>query len=306
MAPQPSSRVIQQSDSAASPMTELQILSPDGQNRQFPLQGERISVGRAATAELSFPDDNGLSRQHLAIERDGEGWSVRDLGSKNGTVLNGVRVTEKTRLNPGDRITAGHLILIYDTAGAKAAKPVVLFDALDPGTADTGATIIYIHYPESRDAAAALAVNQVSALIRAGNELAGNRPLQELFPFILDLSIQAVNADRGVLLTLEDGELVVRFNRGDGFHISTAVARPGSQYRRIRSGSATPPLTMRCARGSIWKQNTRTLMAVPLQTRDQIIGIIYVDSPSLSREFTRDDLNLLTVMANVAANRIER
>ena len=46
-------------------------------------------------------------------------------------------------------------------------------------------------------------------------------------------------------------------------------------------------------------------MAVPLQTRDQIIGLIYVDSPSLLREFTKDDLNLLTVMANVAAIRIE-
>jgi len=58
-------------------------------------------------------------------------------------------------------------------------------------------------------------------------------------------------------------------------------------------------------RKSIVEQNIRTLMAVPLQTRDQIIGLIYVDSPSLLREFTKDDLNLLTVMANVAAIRIE-
>ncbi len=54
------------------------------------------------------------------------------------------------------------------------------------------------------------------------------------------------------------------------------------------------------------EQNIRTLMAVPLQTRDQIIGIIYVDSPSLLREFTKDDLSVLTVMANVAAIRIEQ
>ena len=46
-------------------------------------------------------------------------------------------------------------------------------------------------------------------------------------------------------------------------------------------------------------------MAVPLQTREKIIGIIYVDSPSVQREFMKDDLNLLTVMANVAAIRIE-
>ena len=133
----------------------------------------------------------------------------------------------------------------------------------------------------------------------------GNRPLPELFPFILDLSIQAVNAERGVLMTLESGELVVQANRGEGFRISTAVRdrvlNTGVSVL-VRDTSIDDALR---ERRSIVEQNIRTLMAVPLQTRDQIIGIIYVDSPSLLREFTRDDLNLLTVMANVAAIRIE-
>ena len=47
------------------------------------------------------------------------------------------------------------------------------------------------------------------------------------------------------------------------------------------------------------------MIAVPLQTNDRVIGLIYVDSPDLIREFTREDLGLLTVMANVAAIRIE-
>ncbi len=46
-------------------------------------------------------------------------------------------------------------------------------------------------------------------------------------------------------------------------------------------------------------------MAVPLQTKDRTIGLIYVDSPSIARVFKEDDLNLLTVMANTAATRIE-
>ena len=54
---------------------------------------------------------------------------------------------------------------------------------------------------------------------------------------------------------------------------------------------------------SIVEQKVRTLMAVPLQTKDQIIGLIYLDSPFFIREFTVDDLNLLTVMANTAAIR---
>jgi serine phosphatase RsbU (regulator of sigma subunit) len=46
-------------------------------------------------------------------------------------------------------------------------------------------------------------------------------------------------------------------------------------------------------------------MAAPLQTKDDVIGLIYVDSPSLVREFTSEDLSMLTVLANVAAIRIE-
>ena len=57
---------------------------------------------------------------------------------------------------------------------------------------------------------------------------------------------------------------------------------------------------------SIVSQNVRTLMAVPLQTDTQVLGLIYIDLAHPFREFTIDDLNLLTVMANVAAIRIER
>src|SRR6202142_2727033 len=112
-------------------MKVIQIFSPDGQNRFVPLEAERISLGRSSAAELSFPEDNGLSRQHLALERDGDGWALTDLGSKNGTMLNGARVTGRMPLKPGDRITAGHLVLVYGGAKARAQEPVVVFDRRD-------------------------------------------------------------------------------------------------------------------------------------------------------------------------------
>jgi len=56
---------------------------------------------------------------------------------------------------------------------------------------------------------------------------------------------------------------------------------------------------------SISEQQIQTMMAVPLQTEDRVIGLIYVDSRSFIRSFSPDDLNLLTVLANVAAIRIE-
>jgi phosphoserine phosphatase RsbU/P len=293
-------------------MKELQILTPDGQNRFIPLSADRISLGRSSAAELSFPDDGGLSRQHLAIERDGDGWALRDLGSKNGTMLNGAKVNGRMALKPGDRIAAGHLILIYDGSSSQIRQPVVVFDPREETEDQTASSTVITHLDgviKSEDGvgeAQTMAASHVSALVRAGNELAGNRPLPELFRFILDLAIQAVKADRGVLMTAENDNLTVQANQGEGFRISTAV-----RDRVLNSGLSilvrdTSIDDAFRERRSIVEQNIRTLMAVPLQTRDKIIGLIYVDSPSLTREFSKDDLNLLTVMANVAANRIEQ
>ena len=292
-------------------MKELQILSPDGKNRVIPLDGDRICLGRATTVELSYPNDSGLSRQHMALERDGDRWTAVDLGSKNGTTLNGHPLTAKTVLKSGDRIMAGHLILICDGSVSRPSNPVFVFDASDPSDGISSTTVITSLEgimradADTKGKGQGLASAQVAALIRAGNELAGDRPLPELFRFILELAIDAVKGDRGILLTLENDELVPKANRGEGFRISSTV-----RNRVLQTGASVLVCDTAADEGlraqqSIVGQNIRSLMAVPLQTGKEIIGIIYIDSPSILRQFTADDLNLLTVMANVAAVRIE-
>jgi len=287
------------------PQRELQILSPDGQTRIVPLDCERISLGRSSITELCYPDDSGLSRQHLAFEKQGDDWLIRDLGSKNGTLLNGVRISSPQVLTPGDRVTAGHLILVFDSATLRAARPVVFFDDAGESGHSTSSTVISGLEAVIQDAAKPEAGSaHVSALIRAGNELAGERPLPELFRFILGLAMEGVQAERGVLMTLEDDQLVIRANKGEGFRISSAVRDRVIQGASILVRDTSLDDAFK-ERRSIVEQHIRTLMAVPLQTQNKIIGLIYVDSPGLVREFSRDDLGLLTVMANVAANRIE-
>ena len=147
---------------------------------------------------------------------------------------------------------------------------------------------------------------QMRALIRAGREFAGHRPLDELFQVIMDLSVEAVLAGRGVLMTLEKGGLLeVRAHRGDGFKISNTVRdRVLNEKASLLVRDAQIDQALR-EHMSIVEQKVRSMIAVPLQTNDRVIGLIYVDSPHLIREFSREDLNLLTVMANVAAIRIE-
>jgi len=284
---------------------ELLVHTPDGATRPLVLDRERFTLGRSSSNELCYPEDAGLSRQHLALERDGDTWIVRDLGSKNGTFVNGVRVTGPHPLGQNDRVTAGHLALDF---GQKPLAPagdqtVVFIEAAAPAT--SGSTVatslkgVLSHEKEIEGGP------QMRALIRAGRELAGNMPLAELFKLIMNLSVEAVGATRGVLMTIEGDDLVVQAALGEGFRISRAV--------RDRVINEKTSLLVRDARldeafadrMSIVQQQIRSMLAVPLQTDDRVIGLIYLDSPHFIHEFSKDDLSLLTVMANVAAIRIE-
>jgi phosphoserine phosphatase RsbU/P len=289
---------------------ELLIQCPDGQMKTVPL-ADRVSVGRSSAAELCFPEDAGLSRQHFAIEPDGDGWSVQDLGSKNGTFVNQIPLKGRLLLTPGDRISAGHLTIVYSPESAQAAPGVVTVEGGDPSAEVSSATVVTslagalanpaLAFP----GAGAKAPKSMQALIRAGQELTRNQKLSELFPVILDLAIEAVNAQRGVLMILDNGGLVPKAHKGEGFRISTAVR---DRVLREKTSVLVRDTQMDDAfkeRLSIVEQRVHTMMAVPLQTKDEIIGLLYVDSPFVLREFTADDLSLLTVMANVAAIRIE-
>lgn len=66
----------------------------------------RMLVGRAPNSDCVVPEGC-VSRKHAQLWRDGERWYVRDLGSRNGTRVNGVRVIEATEVRPGDRVSLG-------------------------------------------------------------------------------------------------------------------------------------------------------------------------------------------------------
>lgn len=284
-------------------MPDLSIVTPDGKSTPVKLSSPRMALGRSATNELSFPEDNGLSRQHLVFEKDGEQWRVLDVGSKNGTVVNGKRIDCPTALKAGDQILAGHLTMVFDApTGRKFERTVVVFDGREERTRSATFATDLTHAITSDKPVAA---SRMEALIRAGRELAGHRPLDELFTLILDLAVEAVKGERGVLLTLEGDALVPRAARGENFRISSGVRdRVLNEKESILVNDVQSNEAFR-AMHSLVQQQVRMLMAAPLQTKDDVIGLIYVDSPSLIREFTSDDLSMLTVLANVAAIRIE-
>lgn len=290
---------------------ELVIRNIDGKTVTLALDRDRIGLGRSSVNELCYPDDAGLSRQHLALTRVDGQWFAEDLKSKNGTLLNGVRLEKPMPFRMGDRISAGHLTIEFAGAEADVARTVVFVEhgeSFSTSSTTVVASLDAVLGPQVDDMNKTYVMQgspQMRALIRAGRELAGHRPLEELFPLIMDLSVEAVCAGRGVLMTLEGEELQVRAHRGDGFKISNTVRdRVLKEKASLLVRDAQLDQALR-EQMSIVEQKVRSMIAVPLQTNDRVIGLIYVDSPHLIREFSREDLNLLTVMANVAAIRIE-
>jgi hypothetical protein len=68
--------------------------------------GGRHVIGRAPGCDCLVTDDL-VSRRHAEVRRDGDRWMLRDLGSRNGTRVNGVRVVEPVEVRPGDRVSLG-------------------------------------------------------------------------------------------------------------------------------------------------------------------------------------------------------
>jgi sigma-B regulation protein RsbU (phosphoserine phosphatase) len=291
---------------------ELTISGPEGSRRKFELTNGRVSLGRSPDNQLAYPDDPWLSRSHLAFEFDGHCWFVRDCASHNGTVVNSEAIKAPHRLKGGDRIYAGHLVI--EVSDQEVTTQIVSFVQRGPATSERGMTIVTSldkaltkaaqHSPEHSEGSLQTP-RVVQALIRAGQELAGHRPLPELFSVILDLALSAMKATRGVILTLEEQGLIVRASKGEGFEISTAV-----RDRVLRERCSLVIADALSDEGfreqiSIRKHRVRSVMAVPLQTGDRVIGLIYLDNGDVVRTFGRDDVELLTVLANVAGIRIE-
>ncbi len=74
--------------------------------QEFELTGDEMVLGRANDADISIPDTS-VSRKHVRFRQMADGWAVQDLGSGNGTLLNGEPVQEETPLRPGDSIVVG-------------------------------------------------------------------------------------------------------------------------------------------------------------------------------------------------------
>jgi DNA-binding CsgD family transcriptional regulator len=80
----------------------------------FSLGDQSMSVGRSQESDIALEGDRGVSRLHARLE----GWCITDLGSRNGTFVNGSRITAPTALRPGDEVRIGGWRLVFTAQSA--------------------------------------------------------------------------------------------------------------------------------------------------------------------------------------------
>ncbi len=91
---------------AARPAAKLICSAGPASGQEFPLSGDEVTIGRAADATVSVPDTS-VSRKHALLRKTEDGWAISDLGSGNGTQVNGETLTDEQALAPGDVIVLG-------------------------------------------------------------------------------------------------------------------------------------------------------------------------------------------------------
>ena len=80
---------------------------------RVPLSGDRLTVGRDPSNDVALPDDPTVSRRHAVFEQLPGGWWIRDLGSTNGTFVNGSQVVEERPVFDDDEVRVGDSRLVF-------------------------------------------------------------------------------------------------------------------------------------------------------------------------------------------------
>jgi FHA domain len=101
----------------------------EGTRERIPLVGERITLGHAEANDVPIPSDRTVSRVHAVLERIAGRWCVRDLGSRNGTFVNGERIWTERPLADGDEVRIGTIRMLARLEASQAVEGTIGADA---------------------------------------------------------------------------------------------------------------------------------------------------------------------------------
>lgn len=288
------------------PRAEVTVYSPLFSPFRQPLQATPVSIGRASDCGIPIKDRY-LSRKHAELIAVGTGWMLKDLGSANGTYLNGERVERDLPLRAGDRIRLGDTEIVFEAVEQNTDRMVAI------SSKPVSATIaIPLHEIESQPTSSG-DVARLMTLNLLARELIEDRPMKELFGFILDRVMKHLRPSRAALvLVSEDGTSFrqVEIRRQDEtddseLQISQTLLTEVVEERKALAFVDVMDDEKLSRAQSIILQGIHSILCAPLTIGDDVVGLLYVDFLFTQRSISEDDVRLVAQIARFAATKLE-
>jgi transcriptional regulator with GAF, ATPase, and Fis domain len=280
----------------ANEALRLFVKGPGRDEKVYEINDKEVVVGRDPAAAIPV-EDRTLSRRHCRVYAGPDGWRVTDLGSRNGTFLNGTPILDN-RLEEGDKIELGETrITVYFPVQGEAEGRHARLEPLAEARRVRGGQ------ERHREIRALMHLMELNEKINAiGDE-------DELLEGILDAAIELTEAGRGFLLLKQEDHFTVRRARlpdhrdladPDG-SVSVSVAT-----QVIRDGISVLSEDARAderfdGKSSIANLQLRSLVCVPMKGEGAVVGAIYLDNPFESGTFDGFDVRILESFAGLAS-----
>ncbi|MGE3467047.1 MAG: FHA domain-containing protein [Pyrinomonadaceae bacterium] len=299
-------------------MPNLIVKHPNGSTDSFPIGRLRTTIGRSARADVCIPDAF-ASRLHAEIRQEGDNFWLLDLGSANGTRLNGTPVNGTLPLYSGGEVQIGETKIKFenDNQAVKSISSTLISDntnALDPSNT-ISLTARRNPTTEILDSSMKSRTDLLGLISKVGVALLSSSGLDDTLNQVASLVFEAVPAERVVVMLRDEkveAEMQIKVARHRGstetineVRISRAIMTEVIQNGKsvLTSDAQQDP---RFASQTIVLQGIRSVLAVPLSVDERhVFGIIYADSPTHQASFTKEHLDILTTLASVASIRVE-
>ncbi len=280
----------------------------------FPLPAGEVSIGRDSSNHLWAPDP-ALSRRHCLVVANDEQVSIRDLGSRNGTLVNGVPIEEQ-QMRHGDQIYIGDSVLLFllDADGEHPVRNPVEFQ--DTAAIDGSPLLLRAEdslYLQPEKIGASLPASErrardLNSLLKVATGIGGIRDQDSLQWQLLGFIFEVVPADRGAVLLCDHPDEFTSTAawdrlRGPGHPVRvsrTVVQRAMEERVGLVVSDVLGNEALRQVK-TLLELKVRSLLCVPLLVADRVLGAIYLDTTSPTVQFDEGHLQVMTAVAGIAS-----
>jgi Nif-specific regulatory protein len=276
------------------------------------LSEKEVSIGRDSSNDVWIVD-RALSRRHCLLVSQSDQFILRDLGSKNGTLVNGVPTTEQI-LRDGDQITIGDSVFVFQLKPREVHVEKSPVEFSETGRIEYQALLrpedsTYLSDASANDSAqSSRLARDLNSLLKIASGIGAIRDQESLQWQLLGLIFDVVPAERGAIVPFNAAG---DFNSAVGWDRMRGPAHPVRLSRtvlqRVRSErvgvvvsdvSEDPTLAQS---KSLRELQVHSVVCVPLIASDKVIGAIYLDSSNPKSFFDETHLQMMTAIAGIAS-----